>query len=1089
MGSKDARRGIARNRSIELLEDRRVMSADPLAQALGGSIQHHTLEQPPALVQHARPDADFWIDSASERDMDVLLGDIEQTLASAHGSTGLTTVRNDYGFIGTGQTVAVIDSGIAWNHTALGGGLGANYRVVGGWDFTENDSNPYDDGPSGSHGTHVAGIVGANRTGTADDGVAPGVDLVGLRVFDDAGAGYFNWVESALQWVHQNRSAFENPITAVNLSLGTTWNSNTVPSWSTLENEFAQLKADGIFVAVSAGNSFASYNAPGLSYPAASPHVVPVMSVMDNGSLSSFSQRHSRAIAAPGQYIVSTVPDYAGNHNGVNDDYASYSGTSMASPYVAGASVLLREAMQFVGYTNITQDTIYNHMMATATTFFDAATNQNYKRINLTNAFNALMPGDDYGSTTAAAYNLGSLSGTSEISGLIGKLSDADYFRFTASATGTVTFTASTTHSLAPVWNASGGTVSGSHGETYTFDVVAGQSYTIGLSTSGGIGYYDLSIEAESAFTYVDWGTITQSQTNNLSNTGESWYRLNASRAGYLTAESFFATSDGNVDLAFYDSNLQLLASGGATASGERVDVLANVGADYFLRVSGSNSDIDFRLTNLVSQSGNTVNVAGTAATDTFSFAVGATHHTVSVNGATYQFNKAAVTAVNIAGAGGVDSISMTGSSGADTATLRVQSAQLVGDGYVAVVSSVENVTVYGGGGSDVARLYGSAGNDDFRGYSDHAVLNGSGYGLTVFAFNQVHAYAGQGVDRAYFYDSAGDDTYVGRADRAAMYGSGYRHDAYTFDQTYAYATQGVDRASFYDSAGDDTYGCWSDSAIMYGGGYRNEVHDFDRTDAFASQGNDRATFRDSAGNDTYTSWSNRAAMYGTNYWNEAQGFDSCVAYASVGDDRATLRDSTGNDVFSAWSNRAVMAGAGYSSDARGFDRTFGLASAGIDLAELYDSAGDDLFLAWSDRAVMSGPGFSNDARGFDRANAYATLGSDESIFYDTAGDDYYDSWWNRALMRGDGYWNDARGFDRTRAHATTGYDQAVLRDSTAYDEVHAAGSNAYIAGANYRNEVDSFDCVDACDTDGDGSDAQFVEALDYLFRLVGNWS
>ena len=139
---------------------------------------------------------DFWYDTNLERDLDSLLGDIEQTLASAHALTGVTQARNDYGFIGTGQTVAVIDSGIAWDHPNLGNGFGANYRVVGGWDFTEeNDANPYDDGPAGSHGTHVAGIVGATANSAGDVGVAPGVDLVGLRVFNDQGDGYFSWVE------------------------------------------------------------------------------------------------------------------------------------------------------------------------------------------------------------------------------------------------------------------------------------------------------------------------------------------------------------------------------------------------------------------------------------------------------------------------------------------------------------------------------------------------------------------------------------------------------------------------------------------------------------------------------------------------------------------------------------------------------------------------------------------------------------------------------------------------------------------------------------------------------------------------------
>ena len=205
----------------------------------------------------------------------------------------------------------------------------------------------------------------------------------------------------------------------------------------------------------------------------------------------------------------------------MTDDCASYSGTSMASPYVAGASVLVREAMQFVGNTNITQDTIYNHMMATADAFFDAATNQTYKRLNVArrarraDAGRRLRLDGGDGAQPGHARSTGT-----EVTGLIGKLSDADYFRFTAAATGTVTFTADTTHALNAVWTGTGA-VSGPDGNTYTFDVVAGQSYTVGLSTSDGIGYFDLTVTAESAFTFTDWGTITQSQTNDVATSGE----------------------------------------------------------------------------------------------------------------------------------------------------------------------------------------------------------------------------------------------------------------------------------------------------------------------------------------------------------------------------------------------------------------------------------------------------------------------------------------------------------------------------------------------------------------------------------------
>lgn len=117
---------------------------------------------------------------------------LSEEWSAAAWASDTSAARDRFGLYGYGQTVAIIDSGIAYDHPALGGGLGTDYRVVGGWDFAENDANPYDDGPLGFHGTHVAGIVGSSDN--TYTGVAPGSDLVALRVFDDQGAGETEWI-------------------------------------------------------------------------------------------------------------------------------------------------------------------------------------------------------------------------------------------------------------------------------------------------------------------------------------------------------------------------------------------------------------------------------------------------------------------------------------------------------------------------------------------------------------------------------------------------------------------------------------------------------------------------------------------------------------------------------------------------------------------------------------------------------------------------------------------------------------------------------------------------------------------------------
>lgn len=296
-------------------------------------------------------------------------------LTQADDLIGLDRVRTTYPYTGAGYTVAIIDTGIDYNHSALGGGWGN--RVIAGWDFVGNDSNPMDEN---GHGTHVAGIIGSSNA--TYRGIAPDVNFVALRVLDANGNGTFGAVEDALRWVINHQQQYN--IVAVNMSLGA--GSYSYNPYSFLEDEFQALVNKGVFIAASSGNSFYTYNSmQGIGYPSISPNVVSVGAVWDanvgsvtwsSGAkdfttapdrITSFTQRGPMLdLLAPGAYI--TAPYRGGG-------YATMAGTSMAAPAVAGAAVLLHQALDATG----------QHSLA----------NQNYIRSLMRNTGVNVVDGDD----------------------------------------------------------------------------------------------------------------------------------------------------------------------------------------------------------------------------------------------------------------------------------------------------------------------------------------------------------------------------------------------------------------------------------------------------------------------------------------------------------------------------------------------------------------------------------------------------------------------------------------------------------------------------------------------------------------------
>lgn len=815
--------------------------------------------------------------------------------SAAHDQSGWTSVQQEFGLKGTGQTVAVIDSGIAWDHVALGKGFGAGYRVVGGWDFAENDSNPYDDGPVGFHGTHVSGIIGSDSL--QNPGVATDVDLVGLRVFNDQGQGQIQWVEQALAWVHTHRDSFANPITTVNLSLGTTWNSDTVPAWATLEDELKQLYDDGIVVTASAGNSFKQYNAPGLSYPAASQYVFPVASVDDNGSLSDFSQRSDRVLAAPGRNILSTVPDHVLGRDGKINDFSTATGTSMAAPYVAGASVLVREAMEMVGIQDITPSRIISWMHDTADSVYDSITKASYDRLDLQNAIDNLLPDDNVGDTSGAAANL-SLSQKS-LNGWINHLGDQDVYRFTAQSSGQLTLNADSDWVDSLKWSivSNGQSLFSESADDRALAITAGQSYELRFSAEQEIGPFQLSLD----FQANAQPTPPQPTPNptpapggmvDLGQVDYSAQQVPAGSAWHATAkhDGIFTVQWDNPDaatgsLAVRDAQGNWHTDATWSDGKLRLDLNATAGQAFDIQLPGQRGDSGLlSIVDLVQQQGSTLVVRDSAAGD--NIALDLSRGIVLKHGQVqYDFSNSQIDRITLDGSSGSDQLSVLSSQLADKVELRPGLFSLENSRLQVTATGMETVNFDSGtGAEDRLGMYDSDGDDALIVRANGAELTGVGYKFSVSNMDRyVINSTGQGQDIATLYDSAGNDTLSVRPEFTSLYSDNYFVSVRGFDRVFVYATQGgVDTADIYDSVGDDRFYTSGEAAAIVGPGFHSYTKFFEQVNAHATAGgHDVAQLYGASQQAEWQRSSDYIALRESQWNRNARGFEQTEAFVN----------------------------------------------------------------------------------------------------------------------------------------------------------------------------------------------------------------
>ena len=256
---------------------------------------------------------------------------------------------------GFGIDVAIIDTGVDYTHLDLGGCLGQDCKIIGGYDFVNNDNNPMDDH---GHGTHVAATVAGKGL---LNGVAPDARILAVKVLSAGGSGSWSQVIAGINFATDPNGDGDSSdhVDVANMSLGGSGNPDDVISLA-VDNSTAM----GVVHAIAAGNSgpgASTIGSPGAARTAITVAASCKGSQIGSNSyctnpIASFSSRgplvwnevdiQKPDIAAPGVLICAARwgTSFGTAPTCFDDQHVRISGTSMATPHIAGVAALLKQA-------------------------------------------------------------------------------------------------------------------------------------------------------------------------------------------------------------------------------------------------------------------------------------------------------------------------------------------------------------------------------------------------------------------------------------------------------------------------------------------------------------------------------------------------------------------------------------------------------------------------------------------------------------------------------------------------------------------------------------------------------------------------